>query len=458
MPTERNDKEMRSGISANWLQPLRIAAIAFVLGCILTVNQGQPAQFIVNGYQDTRNLVSELTETRSRLLAPVRYPGSGVTSYDQSAAAGGLTLIQGLLPGGPQVRLVDMSGKELHRWNVDFFKIWKKPPAYVPAADVPKSEFHYHTQGFVVHPDGSILVNVSDKGAAMLDKCGNVLWTIDGMTHHAITQAPDGGYWLPSHKPLDQIDEAMLPPGLSREDVASRITGDWGYPEDTVLKVDRNGNVQREFSVLKAVYDAGLEGAIHDGRMNDRQIDATHLNDIEVVTPALAAKIAGVRAGDLLVSLRNMNMLAILDQDDGHLIWKKRGPWVRQHDPDITADGNITIFNNRSDELHSFYDEGSQILSYDPASNEVTVLHPVGKADQFRSIIMGSHQRLPNGNDLIAETMAGRVFEATPEGDVVWSYTLPYDSEFTSLFEVATRVPEDFFNFSNWSCGQPKTS
>ena len=79
-------------------------------------------------------------------------------------------------------------------------------------------------------------------------------------------------------------------------------------------------------------------------------------------------------------------------------------------------------------------------------------MHPNGPADAFSASIMGSHQRLPNGNRLIIESTLGRVFEATPLGDIVWSYVLPYDDAYASLIEHAERVPEDFFTIDDWTC------
>ena len=43
----------------------------------------------------------------------------------------------------------------------------------------------------------------------------------------------------------------------------------------------------------------------------------------------------------------------------------------------------------------------------------------------FFSATMGSVQRLPNGNTLVTESLSGRVFEITPENDVVWDYVTP---------------------------------
>ena len=38
---------------------------------------------------------------------------------------------------------------------------------------------------------------------------------------------------------------------------------------------------------------------------------------------------------------------------------------------------------------------------------------------------MGGVQRLANGNTLICESLHGRVFEVTPEGEIVWDYVCP---------------------------------
>ena len=50
------------------------------------------------------------------------------------------------------------------------------------------------------------------------------------------------------------------------------------------------------------------------------------------------------------------------------------------------------------------------------------------------------------------ESTAGRVFEVTPKGDIVWSYVLPYDEDYAALIEDAERVPADFFTVTDWSC------
>lgn len=421
-----------------------------LLGGLLALSGVPPFPALKQGGYDALQLVSELTQTRPKLLEPSSYSGSGVVTHDDGAVQPGYTLIQGILPGGPQVRMIDMNGQELHRWEIDFFDLWSDPDHVFPAENLPKSKFNYHTQGFWPLPDGSIVANVSDLGAVRLDMCSQPVWTLDRMTHHSVARTREGNFWFSAHIPLTETPRELLPRGFSSDDIARKLIG-WGRNyNNSILLVSAKGETLKEFSVLQAVVDAGLEHALLASLL-DFVADPTHLNDVEVVTAPLAERVDGVRPGDLLVSLRNMDMIAILDQDDGGMKWHKQGPWVRQHDPDIMLDGTIKIFNNRAKMVGGWV-TSSQILSYDPATDSTKVLHPVGEEDRFFTAIMGAQQRLDNGNLLITETLAGRVFEATSQGSVVWDYRLPYDDETASLFEIVTRVPADYFDVETFKC------
>ena len=47
----------------------------------------------------------------------------------------------------------------------------------------------------------------------------------------------------------------------------------------------------------------------------------------------------------------------------------------------------------------------------------------------FYSRVMGSAQRLPNGNTLICESTSGNLFQVTPDGKTVWKYRYPMDGD-----------------------------
>ncbi len=50
-------------------------------------------------------------------------------------------------------------------------------------------------------------------------------------------------------------------------------------------------------------------------------------------------------AGDLLLSMRNFNALAVLNKASGKIVWMQHGPWGQRHDPDIAPDGTVTVFD-----------------------------------------------------------------------------------------------------------------
>ncbi len=411
-------------------------------GGILGASGAQPFPALYHQAQAVRLGLDGLTESRPAILLPRAYEGEGVVVNDATRAAGGLTLVQGILPGGPQVRLIDAQGNELHRWNVDFFAVWPDAAEVMPAKRIPASSLRYLTQGMWANPDGSLIVNFTGLGSAKIDACSNMVWRSDRPMHHSVTPAADGNFWIPGHIPAAETPASLLPGGMSAADIEAATLTDHYY-HDTALLVSPDGEVLRELSVLQAIADAGLENALFESH-NYSATDATHVNDIEVVTPELAERIAGVEAGDILVSARAMNMLLILDDVTGELKWHQQGPWVRQHDPDINADGTISVYNNRDGSVSNTVD-GSQIVHFDPADRRTFVQHPAASADRFRSAIMGVHQMLPNGNRMIVESQAGRIFEATATGDVVWDYRLPYDQEYASFITFGMRVPTDYF-------------
>lgn len=422
-----------------------------LVGGMLGAMGSWPFTTITEGAKASVMLVKQQFQERPAILGPIAYPGEGVITADNAAMEPGDTLIQGIFSDGAQVRMIGADGTELHRWTADFFAIWPDAAEVFPATRVPQSDLHYFIQGMEPLADGSIVLNFGQLGAARIDACSNVVWRSDRPTHHSVSRTADGNFLIPGVIAADDTPEQYLPTGMSAADITAMIGDSMSKDyNNSALLVSPDGKVLKEFSLVKAVYDAGLDHALY-ASLTDVAADPVHLNDIEEVTPELAAKIEGVEAGDWLVSLREMHMLAIIDSEDGHLKWQQQGPWVKQHDPDILPDGTIEIFDNRA-QMVGRHVTGSRILHFDPATGETTTVVPVGEADRFNSFIMGTHQTLPNGNRLIAESMAGRAFEVTPTGEVVWDYRQRYDDEAAALFADARRIPAGFFAKDALTC------
>lgn len=423
----------------------------FFIGGLFGSKNWQPFAYFKKGYHDMKVLIREINQKRPLLLLPKFYQEKGVVSYNASKVSPGLTLLQGTMPGGTQLSLIDMDGKEVRRWPVDFFELWPNPQHLINES-IPKTPFNYHTQGVELLEDGSVIFNIGDKGTAKLDKCGKLLWTIDRMTHHSVTRTDDGGFWIPAHRDISEIPEQYLFRGLSKESLRRGTKADKQHEyENLILRVNANGKVLREFSILKSLIDGGFESELYD-TTKIKETDPTHVNDIEVVTQALADKLSNVSIGDILVSIRQAHMLVIMDQHTGEIKWRYRGRWVRQHDPDITAEGNIIVFNNGHEEFSFNRPKGSSLIMFDPNENTEKVIYPVEGMPPFYTDVLGEHQLLENGNNLITESRRGRVFEVTNKGEIVWDYILPYDKSHASLIAIARRFPPNYFNVTDWSC------
>ena len=97
---------------------------------------------------------------------------------------------------------------------------------------------------------------------------------------------------------------------------------------------------------------------------------------------------------------------------------------AQQHDPSMLDNGNVLIFDNgthRRDNAFTY----SRVIEVDPSTNEIVWEYQDRASLNFHSNIISGARRLQNGNTLITEGFFGRMFQVTPEGEVVWEYINP---------------------------------
>ena len=271
--------------------------------------------------------------------------------------------------------------------------------------------------------DGSLLINFDDgKALARLDPCGNPLWVKDDMVYHHVIARGVNGDWAWGEPNWDGgVDQHLV-----------RFDPETGKTLESISLLD---------DVIPSSPDTSMALTFPQGfkfnRKSDKDtdIDLLHPHDIDELTPDLAPAFPQFKAGDLLISMRNINMLAVIDRTSHAIILAQYGPWRDQHDPDFDADGTISVISNNMDRNRS------TLLAIDPKNNRV---HDVfeGADLWFNTFIMGKHERLPNGNWLIASAMEGRVIEVTPKGRVVREFNNIIDANFNSVISSAEFVPE----------------
>ena len=110
-----------------------------------------------------------------------------------------------------------------------------------------------------------------------------------------------------------------------------------------------------------------------------------------------------------------------------------------QHDAQIIPEGlpgagNVLVFDNEGEAGYPAVPMseigGSRVLEIDPVKQQIvwqyTGEDSGGPGWSFRSTHISSARRLPNGNTLICEGQAGRVFQVTRDGEIVWEYVNAY--------------------------------
>ena len=166
--------------------------------------------------------------------------------------------------------------------------------------------------------------------------------------------------------------------------------------------------------------------------------DTLHMNDAEVFPRSLAPGL--FRPGDVMISLRNINMVLVFDPATGKARHIFNGPFIRQHDPDFVDGDSISVFDNYS-QTRETPQQRSRILQLYADGRPARILFEGSKAHPFFSNIMGKHQALANGNRLLTEAANGRALEINAAGNPVWEYRNFVHTGVVGLMDEAQRLP-----------------
>lgn len=303
--------------------------------------------------------------------------------------------------GEPSLTLMDERGNVVHEWTIDRKKIFP---------DVPENPKRATLHGSYLLPNGDVLFNLDYVGTVRMDACGDIQWKLKEKNHHSIARAADGTFWIPA---VTRGENTKTYPGLENPWI------------DRILHVSSKGKILEDISVLNILYQNNLERYIAKARTTGIG-DVVHLNDVEPLPPSLEQEYPLFDAGDLVVSLRKIDLIFVFDPMSLKVKWHAREPFIAQHDPDFTGNGWVGIFDNNMDGTKKgTMLGGSRIVSIQPHTDSTKVRFPTSKSDLFYTEIQGKWQELENGNMLLAETAAGRVVEVDPEGNSVWEFVEP---------------------------------
>lgn len=357
--------------------------------------------------EPTRHLVQSNDRDREKAIV-----------HDRDKLSKGYKLISGLIVRNNSLNgaiLINNDGDEIHYWPIDYSAIDPDGP------DIENVFLH----GLEIYPDGSIIVNFDEGNVlAKLSACGNIIWKIVEKNkgfHHVVSKSYDGTIWSWQNNDLVNLNP-------QNGEILKRIS----LQEDVITKHDLQGifALKSEENETELVYTS----------------DPFHTNDVEVLSPDRADSFDEFSVGDLLISLRSLNLVAVLDSETYALKWWKIGPWHRQHDPDFLADGSISIYNNNMGFNYS------EIVKIYPDSGEYRVLIRGSEKAPFYSYRRGKHEHLINGNILVTESERGRVFETDGNGKMLWEFHNIYDETRNGVVSKAIHIPDSFIEMTALEC------
>jgi len=127
--------------------------------------------------------------------------------------------------------------------------------------------------------------------------------------------------------------------------------------------------------------------------------------------------------GNVIFSFSDINTIGVIDQESGKIVWAwGPGNIEGQHSPEMLASGNILIFDNG-------FDRGwSRVIEVNPITEKIVWEYHATPKKDFHSAEVSNAQRLPNGNTLICEGWANRIFEITQQGEIVWDFISTFNT------------------------------
>ena len=218
---------------------------------------------------------------------------------------------------------------------------------------------------------------------------------------------------------------------------------------------DRDGNQVDRISIMRAFVDSGYIGLLFEANTIAQPYEACdpiHLNDARVFSAADAQFYEGVEPGDLLVSPRSLNAIAIIDPTTKRVKWVSVGKFVLQHSPRLLGDNQILLLDNMGGRANK---GGSRLIKLDYRSGVVDTLFPRPTTPDdfefftFNAGHIGLHESRTRA--LVSLTQQGRIIEVDLEtGDVLWEYVNTHEISLTFFGKARIRLARFSTHFAQY--------
>lgn len=340
-----------------------------------------------------------------------------------------------------------------------------------------------------------------------VDWNGNVVWKFDhkeyiedeghqprwmARQHHDYQREGNPvGYYVPELECKVNSGNTLI---LCHETLYNKRISDKQLLDDVFIEVDWDGNIVWEWHASKHFNELSFSEAAKNVLFrnpnqhftkNGELGDWLHINSMSTLGPNkwYDAGDNRFKPENIIWDAREANIMAIIDKESGKIVWqigpdfsvnkelRLIGQIIGQHHchmipKGLPGEGNILLFDNGGWAGYGLPDrmskdgtkvdirDHSRVLEINPvtlelewgfiASDEKVGMMPMVTNTAFYSQLISSAQRLPNGNTLITEGCFCRVFEVTPEKEIVWEYRAPFDEVAQPMIYRAYRYPYNY--------------
>ncbi len=315
------------------------------------------------------------------------------------------------------VYLVNMKGEIYHKWKV-------KTTVQLPR----------------LMPDGTLLYSTRDRsnikqaGLRRLAPDSEVLWRYHCRIDHDF-RVLDNGNLL-----IHCLQDEMVPslgaqlkrnPSIIEITPSKKLVWEWhgeNHIQELVESMGLNWDRMKKKYKGKAA-----------------RFDWAHNNTVAVIPEnASGEKDERFKEGNLLFSYRKLSVVGVIDRDTGKIVWAwGPGHIEGQHDVQMLSNGHLLMFDNGCDKTPP--ERGwSRAVEVDPLSEKIVWSYHGDPRKSFYSRGISGVQKLPNGNIFICSGAERRLFEVTPDKEIVWQYTPPFEIKGTYGIYQATRYSPEY--------------
>ncbi len=338
------------------------------------------------------------------------------------------------------LRLINHEGEVIYKWDIPYDQLWTEQSHILHPKKLTNDYFYIRDFHIFANGDVVIMFNVAGvtpwgAGIAKINKDGQTIWTYTKPAYNDFEVGENENIYALYHN--IRYNQLSLAPEIQTP-----------LLEDTIVTLSKEGEFIDKFSIFNAFKNSNFAN-FFDNLYDDQSGDLTHTNSIEYIAKD-SATVPWLKKGHLIVSIRNADMLAVINPKTKSVTWAEWLPFRKQHDIDYLDNGNFLIFDNRAQLGKGGY---SRVVEFNPQTFEKTWTYTGTPALPFKTEEWGSQQRLKNGNTVIIEAEAGRIFEVTQDNEVVWNYYTPLrhkkNSELIPVISSLQRFEKNYLTFLN---------